>query len=61
MEQMDIAGGILAEQGTRVLQTLTDILLMILSLDIGLASMVDTDQANSKATGNYISMLFAFV
>lgn len=31
MEQMDIAGGILAEQGTRVLQTLTDILLMILS------------------------------
>lgn len=36
LEQVDVAGGILAEQ------------------DVGLSSMKDTEQANRKASGNYI-------
>ena len=61
MEQMDVAGGILAEQGGCILQTHCSCLQIILCLDIGLSSMADVEQANRKATGNYISVLFAFV
>lgn len=55
LEQMDVAGGILAEQGVSSLCQY--VWLVWHSLDIGLSSMVDIEQANRKATGNYISML----
>jgi len=32
-----------------------------ITLDIGLSSMVDIEQANRKATGNYISMLLPYM
>lgn len=55
LEQMDVAGGILAEQGACVIQTRVAVLLISVCLDVGLSSMVDIEQANRKASGNYIS------
>lgn len=57
LEQVDVAGGILAEQGAHVIQTCVTVWLVGFCLDIGLSSMKDTEQANRKASGNYISKL----
>ena len=57
LEQMDVAGAILAEQGVFYCNTEVMWLIRLSYSDIGLSSMVDIEQANRKATGNYISML----
>jgi len=54
LEQMDIAGGILAEQGNNSLSCST--ISLIVFIDIVLSSMTNVEQANRKAIGNYISM-----
>jgi len=57
LEQMDIAGGILAEQGTRNLIILSTNNLNYVLIDIVLSNMKEVELANKKAIGNYISKL----
>lgn len=54
---MDIAGGILAEQGTRNLIILSTNNLNYVLIDIVLSNMKEVELANKKAIGNYISKL----
>ena len=61
LEQVDVAGGILAEQGEADVSSLMRIFYSLnFCLDIGLSTMKDTEQANRKAFGSYISKVLMY-